>query len=152
MASPSTFEALLDAKTIGQANLANWSPGFDPSQYLSVLPHPDQYMPLVNGWTQWQQGNRKHGKGKYGSQGGDGSYYSSWGPSRSLNLTLRMSTLSQLNVPGLGEIRANPGETAFDSVYDNSFWSYNGQIPGPLLVANPGDTINIKLREPRKIQ
>ncbi len=145
MTVPGTFEALLNAKTIGLENLAGWSNGFDPKQYLNVLPHPYQSVPLVNGWTQWQQDNQRYGAGQYSSMGADGTYYSSWGPSRELTLTLRMSTLSQLNVPGLGEIRANPGETAFDSVYDNSFWSYNGQIPGPLLVANPGDTINIKL-------
>ena len=145
MATPGTYAALLEAKTIGAKNLAAWSSGFDPNRYLSVLPHPQITLPINDSWIQWQQGNSQHNQGIYSSTSPNGSYYSSWGPSKSLDVTLRMSTLDQITIKGLGTIRANKGKTTFDSVYDSSFWTYNNQTPGPLLVANPGDTINIHL-------
>ena len=145
MPTPGTYEALKDAKTIGSANLAAWGQGFNTADYLDVLPHSDTKLSMNSGWTQWQKGNRKHLNGKYSSESGNGSYYSSWGPAKTLNLTLKMSTLDQQTIQGLGRVMANKDGGEFNSVYDTSFWQYNKQIAGPLLVANPGDTINIKL-------
>jgi len=43
----------------------------------------------------------------------------------------------------LGTLKANSDLT--DSVYDNNFNLYNGRSSGPLLVADPGDTLKIKV-------
>ena len=145
MANPGTYEALRDAKTIGSANLAAWGQGFNSADYLDVLPHSDTKLSMNNAWTQWQEGNRNHLRGKYSSTSRNGSYYSSWGPAKTLSLTLRMSTLNQQTIQGLGRVMANQDGGIFNSVYDTSFWQYNKKISGPLLVANPGDSVHIKL-------
>jgi FtsP/CotA-like multicopper oxidase with cupredoxin domain len=145
MATPGTYEALRSAKTIGSSNLAAWSTGYDVSEYLNVLPNENVRLSMDDSWSQWQRGNREHLKGIYSKTSTDGSYHSSWGPSKNLNLTLRMSTLDRQTIQGLGRIMANKDGGRFDSVYDTSFWKYNKQSPGPLLVANPGDSIKIKL-------
>lgn len=145
MANPGTYEALLTAKTIGAANLAEWSPGFNAAEYLNVLPNPNVRLSMDDSWSQWQRGNQDHAKGIYSKTSNTGSYYSSWGPEKNLNVTLRMSTLDRKTIRGLGRILANKDGGKFDSVYDTSFWAYNDQSPGPLLVANPGDHIKIKI-------
>lgn len=145
MPTPGTFEALSSAKTIGAANLAAWGSNFATSDYLDVLPHPNQSLRLDSGWNQWQRGNRRHRRGLYSEQSENGSYHSSWGPSKELNVTLKMSSLDQQTIAGLGRVKANQEGGRFNSVYDTSFWNYNKQIGGPLLVANPGDRIKIKL-------
>jgi len=55
MANPGTFEALKSAKTIGSANLAAWSTGFNPNEYLNVLPNADIKLIMNDGWSQWQK-------------------------------------------------------------------------------------------------
>jgi len=145
MPAPGTFEALRTAKTIGSANLEAWSQGYNADDYLSVLPNPDQQLIMDDGWSQWQRANSKHRRGKYSDSSKSGSYYSSWGPSKTLDVTLRMSTLDRQTIQGLGRIMANKEGGEFNSVYDTSFWQYNNKIAGPLLVANPGDEIRINL-------
>jgi len=152
MANPGTFEALKSAKTIGSANLAAWSTGFNPNEYLNVLPNADIKLIMNDGWSQWQKGNSNHEKGKFSTTTRSGSYYSSWGPSKTLNVTLRMSTLDRQTIQGLGRLMANKEGGEFNSVYDTSFWQYNNQIAGPLLVANPGDDIRIKLINDLKVE
>lgn len=145
MSEAGTFESLRSAKTIGSANLAAWSSGYNADEYLNVLPNPEKQLIMNDGWTQWQQGNSKHDKGKFSEASANGSYYSSWGPSKTLNVTLRMSTLDRQTIRGLGRIMANQEGGEFNSVYDTSFWQYNKQVAGPLLVANPGDEIRIEV-------
>ncbi len=152
MPTPGTFEALKSAKTIGSANLAAWSPGFNANEYLNVLPNPDIDLIMNDGWSQWQKGNKNHQKGRFSETSSSGSYYSSWGPSKTLDVTLRMSTLDRQTIQGLGRIMANKEGGEFNSVYDTSFWQYNNQIAGPLLVANPGDDIRIKLINDLKVE
>ena len=146
MATPGTYEALRSAKTIGVANLAAWSAGFNPSDYLNVLPNPGQRLPMNDAWSQWQRANQLHSIGVYSGSSANGSYYSSWGPQKELNLTLDMSSYDSQTIQGLGRIMADPTGGQFYSAYPTSFWRYNDQVAGPLLVANPGDTINIKLK------
>ena len=45
--------ALRDAKTIGQENFESWSKGFNPDNYLDVLPHPDKVVPFYNPIEEW---------------------------------------------------------------------------------------------------
>ena len=85
MPTPGTFEALKSAKTIGSANLAAWSPGFNANEYLNVLPNPDIDLIMNDGWSQWQKGNKNHQKGRFSETSSSGSYYSSWGPSKTLD-------------------------------------------------------------------
>jgi len=152
MPTPGTFEALKAAKTIGSANLSAWGEGYNADEYLNVLPNPDQQLIMNDGWSQWQRGNSGHRRGKFSETSRSGSYYSSWGPSKTLDVTLRMSTLDQQTIQGLGRIKANKDGGEFNSVYDTSFWQYNKQVAGPLLVANPGDHIKIRLINDLKIE
>ena len=152
MPTPGTFEALKTAKTIGATNLAAWGAGYNADEYLNVLPNPDQQLIMNDGWSQWQKGNSGHRKGKFSDTSKSGSYYSSWGPSKTLDVTLRMSTLDRQTIQGLGRIMANQQGGEFDSVYDTSFWQYNKQVAGPLLVANPGDHIKIKVINDLKVE
>ena len=146
MAAPGTYEALRSAKTIGAANLAAWGSGFNPADYLNVLPNPGKKLVMNDAWSQWQRANRMHGIGRYSGASVNGNYYSSWGPKKELNLTLGMESFDRQVIQGLGRVMADPTGGQFKSSYPTSFWRYNGQISGPLLVANPGDTINIRLR------
>ncbi|MBM5795007.1 MAG: hypothetical protein FJ049_02610 [Cyanobacteria bacterium M_surface_7_m2_037] len=152
MPTPGTFEALKAAKTIGSANLSAWGEGYNADEYLNVLPNPDQQLIMNDGWSQWQRGNNGHRKGKFSKTSRNGSYYSSWGPSKNLDVTLRMSTLDRQTIQGLGRIMANQDGGEFNSVYDTSFWQYNKQVAGPLLVANPGDHIRIRLINDLKVE
>lgn len=152
MPTPGTFEALKAAKTIGSSNLSAWGEGYNADEYLNVLPNPDQQLIMNDGWSQWQRGNSGHRKGKFSQTSRNGSYYSSWGPSKNLDVTLRMSTLDRQTIQGLGRIMANQDGGEFNSVYDTSFWQYNKQVAGPLLVANPGDHIRIRLINDLKVE
>ena len=152
MPTSGTFEALKSAKTIGSANLTAWGEGYNADEYLNVLPNPDQQLIMNDGWSQWQSANKRHRQGKFSASSQSGSYYSSWGPSKTLDVTLRMSTLDRQTIKGLGRIMANKDGGEFNSVYDTSFWQYNKQIAGPLLVANPGDHIKIKLINDLKVE
>lgn len=101
MPTSGTFEALKSAKTIGSTNLTAWGEGYNADEYLNVLPNPDQQLIMNDGWSQWQSGNKRHRQGKFSASSPSGSYYSSWGPSKTLDVTLRMSTLDRQTIRGL---------------------------------------------------
>jgi FtsP/CotA-like multicopper oxidase with cupredoxin domain/Ca2+-binding RTX toxin-like protein len=126
---------LNNAYIIGSQNFNSWSQGFDPTGYLKVLPHPDQKVSFKDPFADWQAGR-------------PGNYFSSWGPETELNVTLRMEDLTQTKIDGFGIVKAGDGiipwlnnkKTPYDGLR-----AYNGTIPGPLLIAEPGDTINIQM-------
>ncbi|TAF10137.1 MAG: DUF4114 domain-containing protein [Nostocales cyanobacterium] len=137
---------LQNAYIIGAENFEAWSEGYDALGYLKVLPHPDEKVVFKDPLKQWQL---DHQNGAYKSEGQGGVYYSSWGPDQELEVTLDMQYLSQVHIPGFGILKAGDGfipwlndeQTAYEFLR-----AYNGLIPGPLLVADPGDTIKITLK------
>ena len=135
--------ALRDAYVIGNYYHNLWSQGFDPEGYLKVLPHPDQTVKYQSAWLEWRKGQKGYKEGRYTEVGPNGSYYSSWGPDKVLELTLTLDEGKKIQIDGLGTLKANSDLT--DSVYDNNFNLYNGRSSGPLLVADPGDTLKIKV-------
>ncbi|MTJ46740.1 DUF4114 domain-containing protein [Dolichospermum sp. UHCC 0259] len=138
-------ENIKNAYIIGAENFGAWSPGYDASGYLKVLPHPEQKIVFKDPFIQWQQ---DHQNGQFKEIGDGGGYYSSWGEDEVLEVTLDMQYLSQIDIDGFGIIQAGDGyipwlndeKTAYEFLR-----AYNGLIPGPLLVADPGDTIKITL-------
>ena len=136
--------SLKDAYIIGSENHTSWSQGFEPEAYLKVLPQHDKKLVYTSPWLEWQQGNKNYRDGIYSEEGPNGRYYSSWGPdSDVLDIELRLSDLDELAIPGLGVLRGSTIEN--ESGYDDGFQAYNGMIPGPLLVVDPGDTLKIRL-------
>lgn len=135
--------SIRDSYVIGNAYHALWSPGFNREAYLKVLPHPDQEVAFNSPWLEWRRDQRNYKKGIYKSSGRNGSYYSSWGPDKVLDVTLKLEERDQIQIDGLGVLKANP--VANDSIYDDNFNLYNGRSSGPLLVADPGDTLRIKI-------
>ncbi|MCL1471350.1 multicopper oxidase domain-containing protein [Argonema antarcticum] len=127
---------LTNAYVIGATNFQNWSQGFDPNGYLRVLPHPDLKIPFKDPFEDWQAGR-------------PGNYISSWGPQKELNATLTMQNLAQVKIDGLGILKAGDGIIPWlnnkKTPYEN-LRAYNGTIPGPMLITEPGDTLNIKLQ------
>ncbi|MBD2293145.1 DUF4114 domain-containing protein [Anabaena sphaerica FACHB-251] len=136
---------LQNAYIIGAENFQAWSEGYEASGYLKVLPHPEEKVIFKDPLKQWQL---DHQNGAYKSEGQGGVYYSSWGPDQELEVTLDMQYLSEIEIDGFGIIRAGDGfipwlndeQTAYEFLR-----AYNGLIPGPLLVADPGDTLKITL-------
>ncbi|MFB2917577.1 multicopper oxidase domain-containing protein [Aerosakkonema funiforme] len=130
-----TSQALKDAYIIGSQNFQNWSPGYDTSGYLKVLPHPDQKVVYKDPFKDWQEGRA-------------GNYYSSWGPEKELNITLRLEDLAQVKIDGFGTVKSGDGIIPWlnneKTPYDR-FRGYNGTIPGPMIITEPGDTLNIRL-------
>lgn len=143
--------ALQDLYIIGTENFQNWSPGYNKSGYLKVLPHPSEKVVFKNPFSDWQRGNQN---GQFTSTNTTGTYYSSWGPDKDLDVTLDMRHLSQINIDGFGILKAGDGfipwlkdQTGSEKTTAYEFLrAYNGLIPGPLLVADPGDTIKITLK------
>ena len=135
--------ALKDFFVIGDYFLEEWSEGFDKDAYLKVLPHPDIKVDYHSAWLDWQEGQKNYKDGIYTDVGPNGNYYSSWGPDNTLEVTLTLSEADEIFIDGLGKIVA--GSTDNHSVYDDGFQLYNGSTQGPLLVADPGDTLKIKL-------
>ena len=136
--------SLRDAFVIGSSNHTSWSQGYDADAFLKVLPHPNTKVPYSSAWKEWQKGQEDYKNGNYTYRGPGGSYYSSWGPKKNkVKLTLRLSSFNEINIPGLGNLIAN--NTTNESIYDDDFQLYNGRSQGPLIVADPGDTIKIKL-------
>ncbi|MCB4377254.1 multicopper oxidase domain-containing protein [Synechococcus sp. MU1650] len=143
-------EDLRNAKTIGQKNFENWSRNAgltgnaQDSAYFNVLPQHQTYIAIASGWLDWQKANIGHSQGKYERTNQDGTFYSSWGPEfDEVNIDLSLASHKKITVDGFGEIRVR--EEFSQSIYDNEFWLYNGQTPGPVIIADPGDTIKVKL-------
>ncbi len=143
---------LKDAYVIGKDNFAAWSTGldendspFDLEEYLKVLPHPDEKVVFKDPFLDWQQ---DHKNGEFKEKGDAGTYYSSWGPDEVLDVTLNMSELSEVEIEGLGLIKAGDGVIPW---YDNKatpyeiFRAYNGMVPGPMMITEPGDKLRITL-------
>lgn len=135
--------ALRDSYVIGSYYHNSWSQGFNAEGYLKVLPHPDLKVKDKSAWLEWRKGQKGYKEGRYTEVGPNGSYYSSWGPDKVLELTLTLDESKQILIDGLGTLKANKEPT--DSIYDNNFNLYNGRSSGPLLVADPGDTLKIKV-------
>lgn len=136
---------------IGTDNFQNWSKGYNTSGYLKVLPHPDLKVVFKDPFANWQ---KDHQNGQYKSTDATGTYYSSWGPDKELDVTLDMKYLSQISIDGFGTLKAGDGfipwlkdQTGSQETTAYEFLrAYNGLVPGPLLVAEPGDTIKITLK------
>ncbi|MBE9225383.1 multicopper oxidase domain-containing protein [Phormidium sp. LEGE 05292] len=131
---------LRNAYIIGQENFQNWSQGFDTSNYLRVLPHPDQKIPFKDPFRDWQLDQ-------------PGNYISSWGPQEELNATLRMENIDRIQIDGFGILKSGDGKIPWLTDASNQprntpyeqLRGYNGTIPGPFLITEPGDTLNLWL-------
>jgi len=127
--------SLADAYIIGQENFEQWSTGFDSEGYLKVLPHPNEKIPFRDPFHDWQEGV-------------EGNYFSSWGPEEELVATLTMSNLDEIEIDGFGTLQAGDGivpwlnnaVTPYEEIR-----GYNGTVPGPMLITEPGDTLKIEL-------
>ena len=144
------LEDLRNAKTIGQKNFESWSSNAgltgiaQDSAYFNVLPQHQKDIEIASGWLDWQNANIGHGEGRYEKTNQNGTFYSSWGPEfDEVNVDLSLASHNKIAIDGFGEIRVR--EEFSRSIYDNEFWLYNGQTPGPVIIADPGDTIKIKL-------
>ena len=136
-----------NAYVIGQANFDSWSNGFDADGYLKVLPHSEIKVAYYDPFLIWQQDHLNYRDGVFKEVADDGSYYSSWGPDKELDVTLTMDELEQLVIGGLGILE--PGDHFIDwlnkaTPYDY-LRAYNSRITGPMLIVDPGDTIKITL-------
>ena len=60
-----------------------------------------------------------------------------------VNIDLSLASHNKITIDGFGEIRVR--KEFSQSIYDNEFWLYNSQTPGPVIIADPGDTIKVKL-------
>jgi len=92
--------ALRDAYVIGNYYHNLWSQGFDPEGYLKVLPHPDQTVKYQSAWLEWRKGQKGYKEGRYTEVGPNGSYYSSWGPDKVLELTLTLDEGKKIEIDG----------------------------------------------------
>ena len=144
------LQTLLNAKTIGQVNYDKWSQNAGltgaakDSAYFNVLPQHQDDVNIESGWLDWQKANNKHEQGVYQKTNQAGTFYSSWGSEfDEVNIDLSLASHNKITVDGFGEIRVR--EEFSQSIYDNEFWLYNGQTPGPVIIADPGDTIKVKL-------
>ena len=135
---------LENAYVIGSENFNLWSQGFEEEGYLKVLPHPDQKIPFEDPFQDWQE---DHKDGNFVSEGANGSYYSSWGPDEVLEVTLDMSMLEELVIDGFGTLKPGNGliEWLDKATPYDVLRAYNGRIPGPMLITEPGDTLRITL-------
>ena len=144
------LEILRNAKTIGQKNFKKWSANVgltgiaQDSAYLNVLPQHQGVVNIASGWLDWQKGNNEHEKGIYQQTNKSGTFFSSWGPEFNVvNIDLSLASHNKITIDGFGEIRVR--KEFSQSIYDNEFWLYNSQTPGPVIIADPGDTIKVKL-------
>ena len=144
------LQTLLNAKTIGQVNYDQWSENAGltgaakEGAYFNVLPQHQGDVNIASGWLDWQKANNKHEQGVYQQTNQAGTFYSSWGPEfNEVNIDLSLASHNKISIDGFGEIRVR--EEFSQSIYDNEFWLYNGQTPGPVIIADPGDTIKVKL-------
>ena len=144
------LEILRNSKTIGQKNFKKWSANVgltgiaQDSAYLNVLPQHQGVVNIASGWLDWQKGNNEHEKGIYQQTNKSGTFFSSWGPEFNVvNIDLSLASHNKITIDGFGEIRVR--KEFSQSIYDNEFWLYNTQTPGPVIIADPGDTIKVKL-------
>jgi FtsP/CotA-like multicopper oxidase with cupredoxin domain len=148
-----TTESLKSAYVIGQSNFDSWSQGFGASGYLKVLPHADQKLAFKDPFMDWQKDHQNYKNGQFSATNAQGTYYSSWGPDKELDVTLKMSDLAQINIDGFGILKSGDGLIPWLTGQDGQpkktvhelLRGYNGKLPGPFLVTEPGDTLKIKL-------
>ncbi len=137
-AASTTTDKSIDIKSayiVGQKNFESWSQGFDQEGYLKVLPHPDVKVPFKDSFQDWQKDRQ-------------GNYISSWGPQKELEVTLKAIDLNQIKIDGFGILKAGDGRISWLNNLENPYESlrgFNGTIPGPMLISEPGDTLKIKL-------
>ncbi|BAY62544.1 multicopper oxidase type 2 [Calothrix brevissima NIES-22] len=128
---------LVDKYIIGADNLNAWSSNFDKSGYLKVLPQHKTPVIFKDPFSDWQKGLQTN------------TYYSSWGHgSDTLDITLTMSDLSQITIDGFGTLKSGDGKVPWLNNAETPYEflrAYNGLIPGPFIITEPGDTIKIKL-------
>jgi FtsP/CotA-like multicopper oxidase with cupredoxin domain len=128
--------SILDnAYIIGKDNFQSWSERFGAEGYLRVLPHPDIEIAYKDPYQDWQKGV-------------PGNYISSWGPEKELKATLNMTDLGQVEIPGLGILKSGDGKISWlngKATPYEQLRGYNGTVPGPLLITEPGDTLNLQL-------
>ena len=144
-----------NAYIIGQTNFNNWSQGLNQKEYLRVLPHPDQKVIFKDPFLDWQ---KDHQNGQFKEESLTGNYFSSWGPDKELNVTLKMSDLSKTVIDGFGILKSGDGLIPWlkdskgqpEKTPYEFLRGYNGQIPGPMLITEPGDTLKIKLENDLK--
>ncbi|MDJ0554274.1 MAG: multicopper oxidase domain-containing protein [Microcoleaceae cyanobacterium MO_207.B10] len=128
--------ALRDAYIIGQENFDAWSEGFDPEGYLKVLPHPDVKVPFNDPYQAWQEGE-------------PGNYFTSWGADQVLDVTLSQEDIEEIQIDGLGILQAGDGLIPWlnnEATPYEYLRGYNGTIPGPMLIVEPGDRLEIELQ------
>ena len=128
--------ALRDAYIIGQENFDVWSQGFDPEGYLKVLPHPDEKVPFNDPYQAWQQGEV-------------GNYFTSWGEDEVLDITLTQEDIEEIEIDGFGILQAGDGLIPWlnnEATPYEYLRGYNGTIPGPMLIVEPGDRLEIELQ------
>ncbi|KST65755.1 DUF4114 domain-containing protein [Mastigocoleus testarum] len=143
---------LKDAYVIGKDNFDQWSTGidengnpFDTEGYLKVLPHPDEKIPFKDPLNNWRN---DHQNGNFSGEGEDGIYYSSWGPEEVLEVTLDMDELTEFTIDGLGLLRAGDGSIPWlenKATPYEVLRAYNGMVPGPMLITEPGDKLKVTL-------
>lgn len=124
-----------NAYIIGEENFNNWSQGFEQEGYLRVLPHPDEKVPFKDPYQDWQSDR-------------PGNYFSSWGPDKELDITLKTEDLDQIEIDGFGVIKSGDGKIPWLNDKETPYEylrGYNGTVPGPMLITEPGDTLNINL-------
>ncbi|WP_013334609.1 multicopper oxidase domain-containing protein [Gloeothece verrucosa] len=127
---------LSDFYIIGQENFNNWSNGYNSNGYLKVLPQHQQKVLFKDPFQDWQQGR-------------SGNYFSSWGPDQQLEVTLTLQDLTQVEIEGFGIVKAGDGIIPWLNNKPTPFEflrGYNGTIPGPMLIVDPGDTLKITLK------
>ncbi|MDZ8055933.1 MAG: DUF4114 domain-containing protein [Aulosira sp. ZfuVER01] len=146
MANPT----LENAYVIGKSNFDSWSQAFpnDTAGYLKVLPHPNQTIAFKDPFIDWQKDNQNYKNGQFSATNAQGTYYSSWGPSKELKVTLKMSELTQTQIDGLGIVQKGNGVIEWlnnEATPYDLLRAYNSLIPGPMLITEPGDTLKITL-------
>ncbi|OUL27035.1 hypothetical protein BV378_10105 [Nostoc sp. RF31YmG] len=146
MANPT----LENAYVIGKSNFDSWSQAFpnNTAGYLKVLPHPTQTVAFKDPFIDWQKDNQNYKNGQFSATNAQGTYYSSWGPSKELKVTLKMSQLTQTQIDGLGIVQAGNGVIEWlnnEATPYDVLRAYNSLIPGPMLITEPGDTLKITL-------
>lgn len=141
------LSSLQNSYIIGQQNFDSWSQGFNPDGYLKVLPRPNEKVVYQDPFLQWQIDHQNYQDGVFISQGANGEYYSSWGPAETLEVDLYMDELEQIVIDGFGILQQGDGfidwlgkSTPYDILR-----AYNGRIPGPMMITEPGDTLKITL-------
>ena len=134
--------ALRDFSVIGDYYLNLWGRGYEKDDYLKFFLILTKKLNTRALGSIGRKVKKDYKRGVYTEVGPNGSYYSSWGPDDTLEVTLTLSEANEIFIDGLGKIVAGPTDN--HSVYDDGFQLYNNSTQGPLLVADPGDTLKIK--------